>query len=170
MEPFPRSSLQGRYGEAILFRHHNNLNPDVSQNGGFGASHDQYARTQWTSRRGERRIYRRILFSGTVYDYHWPIVHAGCDSMNTDASDSRCGSPADSGGINNLPGDWCETMSTHWFHDHMFSFTAQNVYKGNAAMFNLYSALDRGNEAIDDGVNLRLPSGTDRPGATWITT
>ena len=51
-------------------------------------------------------------------------------------------------------------MSTHWFHDHMFSFTSQNVYKGNAAMFNIYSALDRGNEAINDGVNLRLPSGT----------
>ena len=30
-------------------------------------------------------------------------------------------------------------MSTHWFHDHMFSFTSQNVYKGNAAMFNIYS-------------------------------
>jgi len=42
----------------------------------------------------------------------------------------------------------------------MFSFTSQNVYKGNAAMFNIYSALDRGNEAINDGVNLRLPSGT----------
>jgi FtsP/CotA-like multicopper oxidase with cupredoxin domain len=42
----------------------------------------------------------------------------------------------------------------------MFSFTSQNVYKGNAAMFNLYSGLDRGNEAINDGVNLRLPSGT----------
>src|SRR5205085_3854453 len=26
--------------------------------------------------------------------------------------------------------------------------------------FNIYSALDRGNEAINDGVNLRLPSGT----------
>ena len=51
-------------------------------------------------------------------------------------------------------------MSTHWFHDHMFSFTSQNVYKGNAAMFNIYSGLDRGNEDIDDGVNLRLPSGT----------
>jgi FtsP/CotA-like multicopper oxidase with cupredoxin domain len=50
-------------------------------------------------------------------------------------------------------------MSTHWFHDHMFSFTAQNVYKGNAAMFNIYSALDRGNEEVNDGVNLRLPSG-----------
>jgi len=51
-------------------------------------------------------------------------------------------------------------MSTHWFHDHMFSFTSQNVYKGNAGMFNIYSALDRGNEEINDGVNLRLPSGT----------
>jgi FtsP/CotA-like multicopper oxidase with cupredoxin domain len=51
-------------------------------------------------------------------------------------------------------------MSTHWFHDHMFSFTSQNVYKGMAAMFNLYSGVDRGNEAINDGVNLRLPSGT----------
>jgi len=51
-------------------------------------------------------------------------------------------------------------MSTHWFHDHMFSFTSQNVYKGNAAMFNIYSGLDRGNESINDGVNLRLPSGS----------
>jgi FtsP/CotA-like multicopper oxidase with cupredoxin domain len=51
-------------------------------------------------------------------------------------------------------------MSTHWFHDHMFDHTAENVYKGNAAWMNYYSALDRGNEAIDDGVNLRFPSGT----------
>jgi FtsP/CotA-like multicopper oxidase with cupredoxin domain len=42
----------------------------------------------------------------------------------------------------------------------MFSFTSQNVYKGMAGMFNIYSGLDRGNEAISDGVNLRLPSGT----------
>jgi len=41
----------------------------------------------------------------------------------------------------------------------MFSFTSQNVYKGNAAMFNIYGSLDRGNEAINDGVNFRLPSG-----------
>src|SRR5207249_2738194 len=46
------------------------------------------------------------------------------------------------------------------FGIHTFSFTAQNVYKGDAGMFNIYSALDRGNEAINDGVNLRLPSGT----------
>src|SRR5205807_2774934 len=29
-----------------------------------------------------------------------------------------------------------------------------------AGMFNIYSALDRGNEEIKDGVNLQLPSGT----------
>src|ERR1051326_2794323 len=51
-------------------------------------------------------------------------------------------------------------MSSHWFHDHMFSFTAQNVYKGLAGVVNLYSSIDRGNEGIKDGVNLRLPSGT----------
>ena len=51
-------------------------------------------------------------------------------------------------------------MSTHWFHDHMLDFTAQNVYKGNAAMMNYYSSIDRGNEAINDGVNLRFPSGS----------
>ena len=65
-----------------------------------------------------------------------------------------------------MPGDWHETMSTHWFHDHMFSFTAQNVYKGNAGMFNIYSGLDRGAEDIVDGVNLRLPSGSRRQ-AAW---
>src|SRR5207248_2234252 len=72
------------------------------------------------------------------------------------------------GGITKCPGDWQETMSTHWFHDHMFSFTAQNVYKGNAAMFNIYSSLDRGAEDINDGVNFRLPSGqASVTGKSW---
>jgi hypothetical protein len=67
-----------------------------------------------------------------------------------------------------IPGDWHETMSTHWFHDHMFSFTAQNVYKGIAGMFNIYSGLDRGAEDIIDGVNLRLPSGrASVSGKSW---
>jgi FtsP/CotA-like multicopper oxidase with cupredoxin domain len=45
----------------------------------------------------------------------------------------------------------------------MLDFTAQNVYKGNAVMMNYYSALDRGKEDFDDGVNLRFPSGTALP-------
>jgi FtsP/CotA-like multicopper oxidase with cupredoxin domain len=50
----------------------------------------------------------------------------------------------------------------------MFSFTSQNVYKGNAGMFNIYSGLDRGAEDINDGVNLRLPSGqAAKTGKSW---
>ncbi|HXQ73832.1 MAG TPA: multicopper oxidase domain-containing protein, partial [Pyrinomonadaceae bacterium] len=76
--------------------------------------------------------------------------------------------PADDGTLNLVPGDWHETMSTHWFHDHMFSFTAQNVYKGIAGMFNIYSGLDRGAEDVNDGVNLRLPSGrASASGKSW---
>src|SRR6476659_2392685 len=103
-----------------------------------------------------------FFFPGQFYDYHWPIILAGHDSINVDATDPMAGSPTDAGGINKVPGDWHETMSTHWFHDHMFSFTSQNVYKGNAAMFNIYSALDRDNEELNDGVNLRLPSGSSK--------
>ena len=66
-------------------------------------------------------------------------------------------------------------MSTHWFHDHMFSFTSQNVYKGNAAMFNIYSSIDRGNESINDGANsffkrhVFAPAGKGAPAVGWST-
>src|SRR5437667_90243 len=93
--------------------------------------------------------------ANTVYK---PGVTSNFNS-GINATDPKAGGPNDAGGITKVPGDWHETMSTHWFHDHMFSFTAQNVYKGMAGMFNIYSALDRGNETINDGVNLRLPSG-----------
>lgn len=156
----PPKLVQGRYGEPILFRHYNRLPVDVTQNGGFGRhtiSTHEHNGHHGAENDGFTGAY---FFPGQFYDYHWPIVLAGRDTMNVNATDARAGSPDGSGGITKVPGDWHETMSTHWFHDHMFSFTSQNVYKGNAAMFNIYSALDRGNESINDGVNLRLPSGT----------
>jgi len=78
-----------------------------------------------------------------------------------------CPATGDAAGRINMPGDWRETMSTHWFHDHMLDYTAQNVYKGNAAMMNYYSAIDRGNECLDDGVNLRFPSGCGMGPHSW---
>ncbi len=156
----PPALVQGRYGEPILFRHHNKLPANVAKNGGFGR-HTISTHEHNGHHGAENDGYTgAFFFPGQFYDYHWPIVLAGHDTINPDATDMRAGSPDDSGGINKVPGDWHETMSTHWFHDHMFSFTAQNVYKGNAGMFNIYSALDRGNEEINDGVNLQLPSGT----------
>src|SRR5690242_2944618 len=150
----------GRYGEPIIFRHHNKLPADVTQNNGFGRH--TISTHEHNGHHGAENdgFTGAFFFPGQFYDYHWPIVLAGCTSMNLDATDPRAGSPADSGGINKVAGDWHETMSIYWFYDYMFSFTSQNVYKGNAAMFNIYSSLDRGNEEINDGVNLRLPSGT----------
>ena len=154
----PPKLLLGRYGEPILFRHHNDLPRDQSQNGGFGIH--SISTHEHNGHHGAENdgFTGAFFYPGQFYDYHWPIVHAGFRTINTAATDPRCGSPDGNGGITKLPGDWRETMSTHWFHDHMFSFTSQNVYKGNAAMFNIYSSIDRGSE-IPDGVNLCLPSG-----------
>src|SRR3954467_3318646 len=156
----PPKLVQGRYGEPILFRHHNGLPADVSQNGGFGRH--TISTHEHNGHHGAENdgFTGAFFFPNQFYDYHWPIVLAGHFTMNTGATDRMASSPDGSGGLIPVPGDWHETMSTHWFHDHMSSFTSQNVYKGNAAMFNIYSGLDRGNESIDDGVNLRLPSGS----------
>ena len=157
---FPPKLVQVRYGDPVLTRIHNKLPFDVKQNGGFGrhtTSTHEHNGHHGAENDGFTGAYQ---FPGQFYDYHWPWVLAGFRSINTDATDPRAGAPDDNGGIIKLPGDWRETMSSHWWHDHMFSFTAQNVYKCMAAMTNIYSSLDRGNEAINDGVNLRLPSGT----------
>src|SRR5437899_3606701 len=126
----PPKLTQVRYGEPVLFRHHNGLTTDITNNGGFGRF------TLTTHEHNGHHGAENDGFTGAYfwpnqfYDYHWPWVLAGFTTINTGATDPRAGSPNGSGGINKLPGDWRETMSTHWFHDHMFSFTAQNVYKG----------------------------------------
>jgi FtsP/CotA-like multicopper oxidase with cupredoxin domain len=162
----PPKLIQVRYGEPVLFRHHNALPTDITNNGGFGRF------TLTTHEHNGHHGAENDGFTGAYfwpnqfYDYHWPWVLAGFTTINTSATDSRAGAPADNGGINKVPGDWHETMSTHWFHDHMFTFTDQNVYKGQAGMTNIYSSLDRGDETVNDGTNLRLPSGSSN-GRGW---
>ncbi|HEX6882141.1 MAG TPA: multicopper oxidase domain-containing protein [Planctomycetota bacterium] len=157
---FPPKLLQARYGQSLVFRHFNALPIDPGANMGFGlhtiTTHEHNGHNPAESD-GYTHAY---IYPGQFYDYRWPMILAGHDSVNVTASDPRAGSPDGNGGIRRIRGDWRETMSTHWFHDHMLDFTAQNVYKGNAAMMNYYSSIDRGNEAIDDGINLRLPSGS----------
>jgi FtsP/CotA-like multicopper oxidase with cupredoxin domain len=156
----PPKLLMARLGETILMRHYNALPISPSANMGFGlhtiATHEHNGHTPAESDGYTNAFY----FPGQYFDFRWPLVLAGHDTVNTGANDLRAGAPDGNGGINKVPGDWRETMSTHWFHDHMLDFTAQNVYKGNAAMMNYYSSLDRGNEGLDDGINLRFPSGT----------
>ena len=175
---FPPKLLSVRYGEPVLFRHYNALPLSPSANNGFGLhtlsthehnGHNPSESDGYTS---------AFFFPGQFYDYRWPIQLAGYDSINVNAADPRASFPCEDGetlevlseiknceaGRIQIPGDYRETMSTHWFHDHMLDYTAQNVYKGNVAMMNYYSALDRGNEVLDDGVNLRFPSGS---GLSW---
>ncbi|MGH8433071.1 MAG: multicopper oxidase family protein [Pseudomonas sp.] len=156
----PPKLLIGRYHESLIFRHHNRLPADPTKNGGFGIH--TLSTHEHNGHHGAENdgFTGAFFFPGQFYDYHYPICHGGYYSINQDESDPRCGSPNDAGGIDNVGGDFRETMGSHWFHDHMFSFTSQNVYKGSAGMFNIYSSLDRGNEEINDGVSLRLPSGT----------
>ncbi|MFA5923819.1 MAG: multicopper oxidase domain-containing protein [Methylococcaceae bacterium] len=177
----PPKLLMARYGESILFRHYNALPIDTAANAGFGknliTTHEHNGHNPAESD-GFMHAYS---YPGQFYDYHWPMVLAGHDSINTGATDPKTGAPDGNGGITPVPGDWHETMSTHWFHDHMLDYTAQNVYKGNAAMMNYYSALDRGREPKDmqeasgdpsklgygchyansNNVNLCLPSGSE---------
>jgi len=164
----PPKLMQVRYGEPVLFRHRNKLPFNVTQNGGFGRHTISIHEHNGHHGAENDGFTGAFFFPGQFYDYHYPIVLAGWRTINPAATDPRAGGPADSGGIIKVAGDWHETMSTHWFHDHMFSFTSQNVYKGSAGMFNIYSALDRGAEDINDGVNLRLPSGrASVSGKSW---
>ena len=176
----PPKLLMARYGQPVLMRHYNALPIDPAANRGFGlhtiSTHEHNGHNPAES----DGFTNAFFFPGQFYDYRWPMQLGGYDTLNTTATDPRAAFPAAPGetlfvndrtpGLktatgNTIPirGDWRETMSTHWFHDHMLDFTAQNVYKGNAAMMNYYSALDRGKEDLEDGVNLRLPSGTALP-------
>src|SRR5215813_2865726 len=164
----PPKLMQVRYGEPVLFRLSNKLPVQQSQNGGFGIhtisthEHNRHHGAEYDGFTGA------FFFPNQFYDYHYPVILAGRNTINTTATDPNASGPTDAGGLLKVPGDWHETMSTHWFHDHMFSFTSQNVYKGMAGMFNIYSGKDRGAEDINDGVNLRLPSGrASVSGKSW---
>ncbi|THJ10924.1 MAG: copper oxidase [Nitrospira sp. CG24C] len=157
---FPIPLLKGRYGEGIIMRAYNNLPVDRTNNGGFGrnepSTHFHNAHNGAESDGASNAFH----FPGTFYDYHWGTTLARHDMINRDATERRASGPDGHGGLIQVPGDWRELQGTLWFHDHRFFFTAENVYKGMAAMMNYYSGPDRGNETLDDGVNHRLPSGS----------
>ncbi len=162
----PPKLLMARYGEPLLFRHFNALPVDASANNGFGANTISTHSHNGHNPAESDGFTAAFFFPGQFYDYHWPMVLAGHDTINTGATNARAGGPDGAGGVTRVRGDWRETQSTLWFHDHMLDYTAQNVYKGNAAMMNIYSAIDRGREgyrcnyANANNANLCFPSGT----------
>jgi len=162
----PPKLLMARIGEPILFRHYNALPINPAANNGFGANTITTHQHNGHNPAESDGFAASFFFPGQFYDYHWPMVLAGHDTVNTTANDDRAGYPDGNGGITRIRGDWREIQSTLWFHDHMLDYTAQNVYKGNAAMMNIYSSIDRGREGLRcnynnaNNANLCFPSGT----------
>ncbi|MEQ1697443.1 MAG: multicopper oxidase domain-containing protein [Hyphomicrobiaceae bacterium] len=152
-----------RYGEPVINRVYNNLPVDRAENGGFGRNESQlhfHNAHNGAESDGAANVHH---FPGTFFDYRWSTTLARRDKINIDATDRKASGPDDANGIVNVPGDWREIQGSMWAHDHRFFFTAENVYKGNLAMVNMYSGRDRGREDFNDGVNLNLPSGTQLP-------
>ncbi|WP_228779149.1 multicopper oxidase family protein [Methylobacter sp. BlB1] len=141
--------INAHYGEPILMRMYNGLPKDDKENQGFGINqcspHLHNAHNPPESDGGPTRFFD----SGEWWDYWYPNIRAGFASTHRNGTwynGAWC------------PGDWRETQSTLWFHDHRFDFTAANVYKGMASFYTLFSNdinLDTG----DETTGLRLPSG-----------
>ena len=156
----PPPLFKGRYGEPIIRRVYNNTPADRTQNNGFGRNETEihfHNAHNGAESDGAANVHH---FPGTFYDYRYSTTLARRDKTNTQATDPRASGPDGNGGLINVAGDFREIQGTMWSHDHRFFFTAENVYKGAVSMINYYSGPDRGNEALDDGVNLRLPSGS----------
>jgi FtsP/CotA-like multicopper oxidase with cupredoxin domain len=153
-----------RYGEPAVTRIYNDLPDDRTQNGGFGrdeiSTHFHNAHHGAESD-GASNAYH---FPGTFYDYFWSMALARRDMRDVRATTDprymdKASGPTDSGGLQRVEGDFRELQGSLWVHDHRFFFTAENVHKGMFALANIYSGPDRGCETLNDGINLRLPSG-----------
>ena len=119
---------------------------------------------QRPSRRRERRRQQRLPFPRHLL--RLPLEpDPGAARPQERARDHRsalldkASGPTDSGGLQRVEGDFRELQGSLWMHDHRFFFTAENVHKGMFALANIYSGPDRGCETLNDGINLRLPSG-----------
>src|SRR6266481_4319139 len=156
----PPFLIKTRYGEPVINRIYNNTPVNRATNGGFGRNETQLHFHNAHNGAESDGAANTHHFPGTFYDYRWSTTLARRDKINTQATDPRASGPDGNGGLVNVAGDWRELQGTMWAHDHRFFFTAENVYKGNLGMINYYSGRDRGNEALTDGVNLRLPSGS----------
>jgi manganese oxidase len=158
----PPPLIQARYSEAIIHRVYNQTSVNRADNNGFGRNEQQLHYHNAHNGAESDGASNSHHFPGTFYDYRWTGTLARRDKINTQATDPRASTPDDNGGLINVPGDWREIQGTMWAHDHRFFFTAENVYKGNLMMVTMYSGRDRGNEVLNDGINLRLPSGSHR--------
>jgi FtsP/CotA-like multicopper oxidase with cupredoxin domain len=157
--------IKGCYGEPIVTRIYNDLPVDRAANGGFGRNEISTHFHNAVNGAESDGACNAFHFPGTFYDYHWGFALHRRDmpdlwnKADVDYLKKACGPASAGDGTVPVIGDYREIQGTMWFHDHRFFFTAENVHKGNFALCNLYSGVDRGRDDLDDGLNLKLPSG-----------
>jgi FtsP/CotA-like multicopper oxidase with cupredoxin domain len=142
---FPGPVYHARYGEPICVRMRNDL-PALGAHVGFGrpetSTHLHNGHTASESDGNPLDFFQ----PGEWYDQHYSNCLAGHDTFPEEPTTG-------------LRGDVRETMSTLWYHDHRFDFTAQNTYKGLEGMYLLFGPHDSGNEEDPNPDAFRLPSG-----------
>lgn len=155
--------IKAQYGEPVMMRMHNclpmqNAAGEGGDNQGFGinqiSTHLHNAHNPPESDGGPNRFFD----SGCFYDYWYPNVRAGFASTHILGSANNTPYIDNLGKAHYCPGDWRETQSSLWFHDHRMDFTSTNVYKGIAGLYSLFSK-DINLDTDDEKTGLRLPSG-----------
>lgn len=143
----PGPTIMTRYGQPVVVRFHN----DLPQNHvGFGSPeisihlHNAHAPSESDGFPGDyfspNKAGPTLAAPGQFKDHFYPNICAGYDEYQ------------------NGLGDYREAMSTLWYHDHTFDFTAPNLYLGLAGFYLTYDDLDSGNERDPNPGALRLPS------------
>jgi FtsP/CotA-like multicopper oxidase with cupredoxin domain len=139
----PGPTYHAFYGLPMLVRNHNDL---PQANRGFGkpqvSTHAHNGHTPSESDGNPLDFFDSSTRVGapSFYDQHYPNVRAGFSQP----------------GLYGEGGDFRETMSTLFYHDHMLDFTSQNVHKGLVGFFLLFSD-DRNLDTGEEGTGLRLP-------------
>jgi FtsP/CotA-like multicopper oxidase with cupredoxin domain len=139
----PGPMIHARYGEPIVVRVNNKLDP-TSQ--GFGMP-DTATHLHNMHSASESDGYPSDFVPRTAdpvnqphyRDHHYAMVAAGCDQIPGTGDEREC-------------------MGTLWYHDHRIDHTAENVYRGLFGFFNAFDELDSGEET-DPSPALGLPSG-----------
>jgi FtsP/CotA-like multicopper oxidase with cupredoxin domain len=142
---FPGPVYHERYGQPACVRMFNDL-PPLGEHVGFGrpetSTHLHNGHTPSESD-GNPLDY---FGPGRWYDYHYANILAGHDTWSEDPATG-------------LRGDAREALSTLWYHDHRYDFTAQNTYRGLVGMYLLFGPQDSGDETDSAPGAFRLPSG-----------
>lgn len=140
----PGPTFHARYGEPVLVRRTNDLQP-------LWVSHIQFALPSTTTHNHNGHHASESdgdpsdwIGTGDFWDHHYPNFPAS----RPDPHDAK-----------KRVFDEREKLSTLWYHDHRMDFTAANVYAGLFGFYLLFDQNDSGDETDPNPAAWRLPSG-----------